>query len=42
MVLNGHQTRTVEWFFDPHDAPTTVGAAARFTARCRPDPNPPV
>jgi len=42
MVLNGHQTRRVEWFFDPHDAPRTIGAAARFTARCRPDPNPPI
>lgn len=41
MVLNGHQTRTVEWFFDPHDAPKTISAAARFIARCRPNPSPP-
>lgn len=41
MWLNGHQTRTVEWFFDPHDAPTNIRAAARFIARCRRNPSPP-
>ncbi len=41
MWLNGHQTRTVEWFFDAHDAPKNIGAAARFIARCRRNPNPP-
>jgi hypothetical protein len=41
MWLGGHQTRVVEWFFDPHDAPRNVGAATRFIARCRPNPNPP-
>lgn len=41
MWLSGHQTRTVEWFFDPHDAPKTISATARFIARCRPNPSPP-
>ncbi len=41
MWLDGHQTRTVEWFFDPHDAPKHIGAAARFIARCRRNPSPP-
>jgi hypothetical protein len=41
MVLNAHQTRTVEWFFDPHDAPKNIGAAARFITRCRRNPSPP-
>jgi hypothetical protein len=41
MWLSGHETRTVEWFFDPHDAPKTIGAATRFIARCRHNPHPP-
>jgi hypothetical protein len=41
MVLNAHQTRTVEWFFDAHDAPKHIDAAARFAARCRRNPHPP-
>jgi hypothetical protein len=42
MWLNGHQTRTVSWFFDAHDAPKHIGAAARFTAQCRRNPSPPI
>jgi hypothetical protein len=42
MWLNAHQTRTVEWFFDPHDAPQGISDAVRFVARCRRNPSPPI
>jgi hypothetical protein len=42
MWLNAHQTRTVEWFFDPHDAPKGIVGAVRFVARCRRNPRPPI
>ena len=42
MWLDGHQTRTLEWYFDPRATPEDIAAAARFISRCRRDPSPPI
>jgi hypothetical protein len=42
MWLNAHETRIIEWFFDPHDSPRGITAAVRFIASCRRNPRPPV
>jgi hypothetical protein len=41
LFVAGHHQTVVRWYFDPHDAPSTITQATRLSAHCRPNPNPP-